>query len=118
MSCTSKSCGVPPSLVNNLRTSVERHFLDSVTYNCKFGYSLHELRYGKEEFLLGCKSDGTYEVPHITCQPINCILEDAPIAKMIDPSGGFLPSSSPVVLGSNEWLKYQWGEVSYSFWNP
>ena len=44
------------------------------------------------------------------CQPINCILEDAPIAKMIELSGRFLPSSSPAVLGPDEWLKYQCGE--------
>ena len=89
---------------------MERHFLDSVTYICKFGYPLNGLRYGKKEFLLGCNFDGPYEVPHLTCQPINCILEDAPIAKMIEFSGEFLPNSSPVVLGSNEWLKYQWEE--------
>ena len=50
--------------------------------------SFERLRYGKKEFLLGA-----YEVPHLTCQPINCTLEDAFIAKMIDLSGGFLPSS-------------------------
>ena len=110
VSCTPKSCGVPPSLANTLHTSVERHYLDSVTYICKSGYSLNGLRYGKKEFLLGCKSDGTYDVPHLTCQPINCTLEDAPTAKMIEFSGGSLPSSSPVVLGPNEWLKYQCGE--------
>ena len=67
--------------------------------------SFERLRYGKKEFLLGA-----YEVPHLTCQPINCTLEDAFIAKMIDLSGGFLPSSSPVVLGPNEWLKFQCGD--------
>ena len=96
--------------MNTLHTSVERHFLDCVTYICKFGYSLNGLRYGKKEFLLGCKFDGIYEVPHFTCQPINCTLEDALVAKTIDFSGEFLSSSSPVVLGSNEWLKYQCGE--------
>ena len=65
-------------------TSVERHYLDTVTYNCKSGYSLNGLRYGKKEFLLGCKSDGTCDVPHPTCQPINCILEDASTAKRIE----------------------------------
>ena len=89
---------------------MERHYLDTVTYNCKSGYSLNGLRYVKKEFLLGCKSDGTYDVPHLTCQPVNCILEDAPTARMIGFSGGSLPSSSPVVLGANEWLKYQCGE--------
>ena len=29
-------------------TSVERHYLDSVTYNCKSGYSLNRLRHGKK----------------------------------------------------------------------
>ena len=108
--CTSKSCGVPPSLVNTLHTSVERHFLDSVTYICKLEYPLNGLRYGKKEFLLGCNFDGPYEVPHLTCQPINCILEDAPIAKMIEFSGEFLPNSSSPVLGPDGWLKYQCGE--------
>ena len=74
------------------------------------GYSLNGLRYGKKEFLLGCKPDGTCDVPHLTCQPINCTLEDGPTAKMIEFSCEFLPSSSPVVLGSNKWLKYQCGE--------
>ena len=78
-------------------TSVERHYLDTVTYICKSGYSLNGLRYGKKEFFLGCKSDGTYDVPHLTCQLINCILEDAPTAKVIEFSG-------------HEWLKYQFGE--------
>ena len=50
------------------------------------------------------------DFPHLTCQPINCILEDALVAKTIDLSGGFLPSSSPMVLEPNEWLKYQRGE--------
>ena len=36
--------------------------------------------------------------------------EDALVAKTIDLSGRFLPSSSPVVLGPDEWLKYQGGE--------
>ena len=102
MSCTCKLCDVPSSLVNNLHTSVERHFLDFVTYIYKFGYSLNGLRYGKKEFLLGCKIHGTYDVPHLTCQPINCIFEDALIAKMIEFSGGS--------LGPNEWLKYQCGD--------
>ena len=93
-----------------LHISAERHFLDSVTYICKSGYSLNGLLDDKKEFLLGCKSDGIYDVPHLTCQPISCILEDAPTAKRIDFSGGYLPSSSPVVLGPNEWLKYQCGE--------
>ena len=110
VSCTPQSCGVPPSLVNNLHTSVERHFLDSVTYISKSGYSLKGLRFDKKEFLLRCKSDGTYDVPHLTCQPINCILEDAPTAKRIDLSDGSLASGSPVVLDPNEWMKYQCGE--------
>ena len=71
-------------------TSVERHYLDTVTYTCKSGYSLNELRYGKKEFFLGCKSDGTYDVPHLACQPINCTLDDAPTAKRIEFSGGYL----------------------------
>ena len=75
VSCTSKSCGVPPPLANTLHTSVERHYLDIVTYNCKSGYSLSELRYGKKEFFLGCKPDDTYDVPRLTCQPINCTLD-------------------------------------------
>ena len=86
------------------------HFLDSVTCIFKIGYSLNGLRYGKKEFLLGCKCHGTYEVPHLTCEPINCTRENTPIAKMIGFSGEFLPSSSPVVLCSNKWLKYQCGE--------
>ena len=110
MSCTSKSCGVHPSLSNTSHTSVERHYLDYVTYICKSEYYVNGLRYGKKEFFLVCKSDGAYDFPHHTCQPINCTLEDAPIAKMIEFSGGFLPSSSPVVLGPNELLKYQCGE--------
>ena len=81
VSCTPKSCGVPPSLANNLHTSVERNFLDSVTYICKSGYYLNGLPYGKKEFLLECKSDGTYDVPHLTCQAINCTLEDAPVGE-------------------------------------
>ena len=111
MSCIPKSCGVPPSLANTLHTYVERHYLDSVTYICKSGHSLNGMRYGKKEFLLGCESDCAYDVPHLTCQPINCTLEDAPTAKRIEFSGGYLPSSSPVVLDPNEWLKYQCGEV-------
>ena len=98
VSCTSKSCGVLPSFANTLHTFVERHCLDTVTYSCKSGYYLNGLRYDSKEFLLGCKFDGTYEVPHLTCQPINCTLEDALIAKTIDLSGGLLPSSSPMVL--------------------
>ena len=88
------------------------HFthLDSVTYICKSGFSPNGLRYGKKEFLLGCKSDGTYDVPHLTCQPINCTLDDAPTAKTIELSGGSLPSCSPAVLGPDKWLKYQCGE--------
>ena len=46
VSCTSKSCGVPPSLANTLHTSVERHYLEAVTYNYKSGYYLNGLRYG------------------------------------------------------------------------
>ena len=110
MSCTSKLCDVPSSIANTLRTSVERYYQDFVAYNCKFGSHLNGLRYGKKEFLLGCKSDGTYEVPRLTCQSINCILDDAPTAKMIGFSGRFLPSSSPVVLDSDEWLKNQHGD--------
>ena len=108
--CIAKSCGVPPSIANTLHTSVERHNLDTVTYNCKSGYSLNGLRYGKKEFFLGCKSDGTYDVPHLPCQPINCILEDALTATRFDLSDGSLASSSPVVLDPNEWLTYQCGE--------
>ena len=32
VSCTSKSCGVPSSIANALHTSVERYYLDFVTY--------------------------------------------------------------------------------------
>ena len=110
MSCTSKSCGVPSSIANALHTSVERYYLDFVAYNCKSGYSLNGLRYCKKEFLSVCESDGIYDVPHLTCQSINCTLEDAPTAKTIEFSGGFLPNSSPAVLGPDEWLKYQRGE--------
>ena len=117
VSCTSKSCGVPSSLANTLHTSVERDCLDSVIYNLKSGYSLNGLRYGKKEFLLGYKSDGTYDLPHLTCQLINCILEDEPTAKTIEFSDGSLPNSSPVLLGSNEWLKYQCEEGHTFFWN-
>ena len=82
------------------------HFCGTFSGLChlhvQFWYSLNGLRYGKKEFLLGCKSDGTYEVPRLTCQSINCILEDALIAKMIEFSGGS--------LGPNEWLKYQYGD--------
>ena len=53
VSCTPKSCGVPPSLVNALHTSVERHYLDTVTYIRKSGYSLNGLRYGKKRVLIG-----------------------------------------------------------------
>ena len=102
VSCTSKSCGVPSSIANALHTSVERYYLDFATYIYKFGYSLNGLRCGKKEFLLVCKSHGTYDVPHLTCQPNNCILEDALIAKTIKFSGGS--------LGPNEWLKYQCGD--------
>ena len=59
-------------------------------------------------FLL--RSNGTHDVPHLTCQPITCTLADAVVAKTIDLPGGFLPSSSPVGLDFNEWLKYQCGE--------
>ena len=118
VSCTPKLRGVAPSLANTLHTSVERHHLDSVAYICKAGYSLNGLRYGKKEFLLGCKFDGTYEVPHLTCQPINCTLEDALVAKTIDLSGGFLSSSSPVVLDPNERLKYQCGDGHTLFGIP
>ena len=76
----------------------------------KSGYSLNGLRYSKKEFFLRCKLDGTYDVPQLTCQPINCTLDDAPTANMIEFSGGSLSSSSPVVLGPNEWLKYQCGD--------
>ena len=110
VSCIPQSCGVTSLIADTLHTSVERHYLDSVTYVCKSGYYLNGLRYGKKEFLLGCKSDGTFDVPHLTCLPINCILEDALTAKMIEFSDGSLPNSSPVLLGSNEWLKYQCGE--------
>ena len=110
VSCIPQSCGVTSLIADTLHTSVERHYLDSATYICKSGYYLNGLRYGKKEFLLGCKSDGTFDVPHLTCLPINCILEDALTAKMIQFSDGSLPNSSPVLLGSNEWLKYQCGE--------
>ena len=110
MSCTPNLRSVPPSLANTLHTSVERHYLDSVIYICKSGYSLNGLCCRKKEFLLGCKADGTYDFPHFTCQPINCTLEDAPTAKTIDFSGGSLPSSSSVVLDPNEWWKYHCGE--------
>ena len=108
--CIPKLCGVPPSVANTLHISVERYYLDSVTYICKFGYPLNGLRYGKKEFLLRCYFDGIYEVPHPTCQPISCILEDAPIAKRVDLSVGSLASSSPAMLGSNECMKYQHGD--------
>ena len=110
VSCTSKSCGVLSSIANALHTSVERYYLDFVAYNRKSGYSLDGLRNCKKEFLSGCKSDGTYDVPHLTCQSINCILDDAPKAKRIEFSSGSLPSSSPAMLGSNEWLENQCGE--------
>ena len=89
VSCTSKSCNDPPSIANTLHTSVERYDLDFVAYSCKSGHSLNGLRYCKKEFFLRCESDGTYDFPHVTCQPINCILEDAPTAKTIEFSGGF-----------------------------
>ena len=110
VSRTSKSCGVPPSTANTQHTSSKRDCLDSVTYISKSGYYLNGLRYGKKEFLLGCKTDGTYDVPYLTCQLINCTLEDAPTEKTIEFSDGFLPSSSPAMLGPDEWLKYQCGE--------
>ena len=110
VSCIPKLCGVPPSIVNTLHTSAERYYLDFVVYSCESGYSLNGLRYSKKEFLLVCKSDGTNDVPHFPCQPINCILEDALTAKRIDFSDGSLASSSPVVLDPNEWLKYRCGE--------
>ena len=84
--------------------------LDFVAYNYNSGYSLNGLRYCKKEFLLGCNSDNTYGVPHLTCQPINCILKDALTAKRIDLSVGSLASSSPAMLGSNECMKYQHGD--------
>ena len=84
------------SIANALHTSVERYYLDFVDYNCKSGYSLNGLRYCKKEFLSRCESDGIYDVPHFACQSINCILEDALIAKRIDLSEGSLASSSPV----------------------
>ena len=110
VSCTSKSCGVLSSIANALHTSVERYYLDFVAYNCKSGYSLNGLRYSKKEFFLRCKFDGTYDVLHLTCQPINCTLDDAPTAKTIEFSGGSLLSSSPVVLDPNERLRYRCGE--------
>ena len=110
VSCIPKLCGVPPSIANTLHTSVERYYLDFVSYNCKSGYSLNGLYYRKKEFLLGCKPDGTYDFPHLACQPINCVFEDALTAKRIDLSDGSLVSSSPVVLDPNEWLKYRCGE--------
>ena len=70
VSCTSKSCGVPPSHANTLHT-VQRYYLDFVAYNCKSGYSLNGLRYGKKEFLLGCKSDGTHDVCSTPYMPAN-----------------------------------------------
>ena len=110
VSCISKLCGVPPSIANTFHISVERYYLDFVAYNCNSGYSLNGLRYSRKEFFLRCKSDETYDVPHLTCQPINCILEDALTVKRIDLSDGSLASSSPVVLDPNEWLKYRCGE--------
>ena len=98
VSCIPQSCGVPPSIANSLHTSVERYYLDFVAYNCKYGYSLNGLRYSKKEFFLRCKLHGTYDVPHLTCQSIKCILDDAPTAKTIEFSGGSLPSSSPAML--------------------
>ena len=68
MSCTSKSCGVLSSIANALHTSAERYYLDFVAYTCKSGYSLNGLRCCKKEFLLGCKSDGTYDFPLLTSQ--------------------------------------------------
>ena len=62
----------------------------------------------RKKSLSGWKSDGTYDVLHAS-QSI-ATLEDASIVKMIEFSGGSLPSSSPVVLDSNEWWKYQCGE--------
>ena len=110
MSCIPKLCGVPPSIANTLHTSVERYYLNFVAYNCKSGYFLNGLRYGKKEFFSRCKSDGTYDFPHLTCQSINGIFEDALTAKRIDLSDGSLPSSSPAMLGSNECMKYQHGD--------
>ena len=110
VSCIPKLRGVPPSIANTLHTSVERYYLDFVAYNCKSGYSLNGLRYSKKEFFLRCKSDGTYDFPHLICEPINCTLEDALTARRIDLSDGSLASSSPVVLDPNEWLKYRCGE--------
>ena len=110
VSCVPKLCGVPPSIANALHTSVERYYLDIVAHNCKSGYSLNGLSYSKKEFFLRCKSDGTCDFPHLTCQPITCTLGDALVAKTIDISGGSLASSSPVVLDPYEWLKYRCGE--------
>ena len=70
----------------------------------------HGLRYDQKEFLLRCKSDGTFDNPHLTCQSINCILDDEPTAKRIEFPDVFLPSGSPVVLDPNEPLNYQCGE--------
>ena len=53
VSCTPKSCGVPPSLANTLHTSVERHYLDSVTYVCKSEYSLKRIALREERVLIG-----------------------------------------------------------------
>ena len=100
VSCTPQSCGVLSSIANALHTSVERYYLDFVAYNCKSGYSLNGLRYCKKEFFLRRKSDGTCDFPHLTCQPINCILEDALTVWR----------AVPVVLDPNEWLKYRCGE--------
>ena len=53
VSCIPKLCSDPPSTANTLHTSVERYYLDFVAYNCKSGYSLNRLRYGKKESLIG-----------------------------------------------------------------
>ena len=80
--CTFKSCDVPSSFVNALHTSVERHYLDSVTCGCKSGYSPNELRYGTEE-RSGCMSDCIHDATHLLCLPINGILEEVHISKTI-----------------------------------
>ena len=47
---------------------------------------------------MGCKPDGTFDFPHLTCLPINFILEDAPVAKTIE-----FPDD--VVFVDGEWNK-------------
>ena len=81
VSCTFKWCGVPPSLAKSLHTSVKRLYLDSVTYICKSGYSPNGLRYGKKELLLVCKSDGTYDVPHLHASQSIAFLKMRPLRR-------------------------------------